>query len=292
MKMECEVIQDLLPLYVEKIASEQSAALVEEHLKECEACKRKYEEMTEKTPQIPEEEIAKVPLKKIKNNIWRRKMNAVGFAAAMVFTLLMIVYSYLTTPVYLSREEAGIKIYQEDGALLMSVSASVAGYFVEESLSDNGLHIVTVEVWTSKLEEMKKSQTTIIKISDSVEDVDTVYYTDYTEEDNLILVYGKDSYPSEGYMVLPRLALGYYDVVMLAAVVGLGILFLIFRRKKCGIWMRNLWLVPVCYLLSQFILSIDTVTYSMQRDFKMIVLVGAGLYVAILFGIGMWKDRV
>lgn len=292
MKMECEVIQDLLPLYVEKIASEQSEALVEEHLKECEACKRKYEEMTEKTPQIPEEEIAKVPLKRIKNNIWRRKMNAVGFAAAMVFTLLMIVYSYLTTPVYLSREEAGIKIYQEDGALLMSVSASVAGYFVEESLSDNGLHIVTVEVWTSKLEEMKKSQTTIIKISDSVEDVDTVYYTDYTEEDNLILVYGKDPYPSEGYIVLPRLALGYYDVVMLAAVVGLGILFLIFHRKKCGIWMRNLWLVPVCYLLSQFILSIDTVTYSMQRDFKMIVLVGAGLYGAILFGIGMWKDRV
>lgn len=292
MKMECEVIQDLLPLYVEKIASEQSAVLVEEHLKECEACQKSYEEMIEKTPQISEEETVKVPLEKIKNNIRRRKINAVGFAAALVFTLLMTVYSYLTTPIYLSMEEAGIRVYEENDALFMSVSAPVEGYYVEEALGDNGQRLATVEVWSSSLEEMKKDKTTIVKISDSAEDVDAVYYTDYTKEDNLILVYGKEAYLSDGGVVLPRLALGFYDVVMLAAAVGLGILFFIFRRKKCGVWIRNLWLVPVCYLLSQLLLSIDTVTYSMQRDFKMIVLVGAGLYGVILFGIRMWNDRV
>lgn len=39
MKMQCNVIQDLLPLYHDRICSTESRALVEEHLKECEACK-------------------------------------------------------------------------------------------------------------------------------------------------------------------------------------------------------------------------------------------------------------
>ena len=40
MKMDCSIIKDLLPLYEEKLCSPQSNALVEEHLKECAACRR------------------------------------------------------------------------------------------------------------------------------------------------------------------------------------------------------------------------------------------------------------
>ena len=39
MKLDCEVIRDLLPLYAEHMASPASTALVEEHLQECEACR-------------------------------------------------------------------------------------------------------------------------------------------------------------------------------------------------------------------------------------------------------------
>ena len=39
MKISCEVIQDLLPLYVDQICSEHSKCLVEEHLRECEKCR-------------------------------------------------------------------------------------------------------------------------------------------------------------------------------------------------------------------------------------------------------------
>ena len=34
----CEVIKDLLPLYVDDICSEKSKRLIEEHLAECEEC--------------------------------------------------------------------------------------------------------------------------------------------------------------------------------------------------------------------------------------------------------------
>jgi len=39
MNMKCEVIRDLLPLYVDGVASEESRALIEEHLKTCEGCR-------------------------------------------------------------------------------------------------------------------------------------------------------------------------------------------------------------------------------------------------------------
>ena len=38
MNMTCDVIRDLLPLYADEVCSEASAALVEEHLCECESC--------------------------------------------------------------------------------------------------------------------------------------------------------------------------------------------------------------------------------------------------------------
>ena len=40
MRNECNIVRDLLPLYAEDIASADSRAFVEEHLAECEACRR------------------------------------------------------------------------------------------------------------------------------------------------------------------------------------------------------------------------------------------------------------
>lgn len=39
MKMSCEIIEDLLPLYADNVCSEQSRQAVEAHLRECSACR-------------------------------------------------------------------------------------------------------------------------------------------------------------------------------------------------------------------------------------------------------------
>ena len=54
MKLECDVIRDLLPLYAEKLASPASSALVEQHLAECEACRAELEQMEKPVPVQPE----------------------------------------------------------------------------------------------------------------------------------------------------------------------------------------------------------------------------------------------
>lgn len=47
--MKCNVIKDLLPLYVDDCCSEESSQLVQEHLKGCEDCQRAYNTMSRKS---------------------------------------------------------------------------------------------------------------------------------------------------------------------------------------------------------------------------------------------------
>ena len=70
-ELDCEIIQDLLPLYEENYCSEQSKILVEEHLKECKVCQEKLENFRKEisTTMIQEdidEKIIKKGMRKIK----------------------------------------------------------------------------------------------------------------------------------------------------------------------------------------------------------------------------------
>ncbi len=44
--MDCNVIRDLLPLYIDGCCSEESGGLVKEHLARCPGCKKVYDSMT------------------------------------------------------------------------------------------------------------------------------------------------------------------------------------------------------------------------------------------------------
>jgi predicted anti-sigma-YlaC factor YlaD len=42
MKKDCEIVNDLLPLYIDDVCSKSSRGLVEEHLKNCKNCKKSF----------------------------------------------------------------------------------------------------------------------------------------------------------------------------------------------------------------------------------------------------------
>lgn len=86
MNMKCEVIRDLLPLYVDGVASEESRALIEEHLNTCESCREYCRLLQEEPPEVPVAEYADetASLKKIKRRIHRNQvllaLVIIGFA--------------------------------------------------------------------------------------------------------------------------------------------------------------------------------------------------------------------
>ena len=69
MKVSCDVIQDLLPLYTDQAASADTVALVEEHLASCPACR---EELGRLGTALPAEPEGVEPLRRFKRR-WRRR---------------------------------------------------------------------------------------------------------------------------------------------------------------------------------------------------------------------------
>ena len=70
--MKCEIIQDLLPSYIEKLTSLHSNEEIEKHLQTCESCLQSYNEMTAtanlNVPIVDKEEVNKLNyFKKVKS---------------------------------------------------------------------------------------------------------------------------------------------------------------------------------------------------------------------------------
>ena len=55
MNYNCEMIRDLLPLYVDQVCSPASAAAVEAHVRECNACASLLGEMSTADPLLDKE---------------------------------------------------------------------------------------------------------------------------------------------------------------------------------------------------------------------------------------------
>ena len=87
MKLSCKVIEDMLPIYYDGLCSEESAALVEEHLKECPHCSHILAELrSEITTPKKNVDDAK-PLKKIQKSY--KKMKTLWLIAVVVILLLI-----------------------------------------------------------------------------------------------------------------------------------------------------------------------------------------------------------
>ncbi|MDE7280569.1 MAG: zf-HC2 domain-containing protein, partial [Ruminiclostridium sp.] len=91
MKISCEIIKDLLPLYNDGVCSNESAELISEHLKECSECTAELERLREEIPlsllKSEEKEII---------GAYRRKVlkNALLFGLCfIVFPLINVFYA-------------------------------------------------------------------------------------------------------------------------------------------------------------------------------------------------------
>lgn len=89
MKLDCEVIKDLLPLYHDGVCSAQSGHLVEEHLEQCPGCQAALEAMDGDLEVDLGDE--RKPLEKISREVKKGKRRAWMKGVATVLALVMLV---------------------------------------------------------------------------------------------------------------------------------------------------------------------------------------------------------
>ena len=77
-KLSCEIVQDLLPSYIDQLTAKGTTEAVTEHLSECEACRAVYRSMTNNEPPMAEQKEIDY-LKKVRNS--RRRIRNVAIIA-------------------------------------------------------------------------------------------------------------------------------------------------------------------------------------------------------------------
>ncbi len=88
--MDCNVIRDLIPLYIDDCCSKESANIVKEHIDRCPQCKELYENMKTSSDIAP---TASVPATLSKINDWR--------ASVLQSVLLFVSFAIITIGVAL-----------------------------------------------------------------------------------------------------------------------------------------------------------------------------------------------
>ena len=127
MKVTCKVIQDLLPLYVDGVCSPDTAALVEEHLKDCEACQEAYHALKEAPAPTPgdgadkDAAVAK-GLRKVKKGL-RKKRILIGVFATLGGLLVSFGLGLFVTcyPFYAPVEDTIKGVSVTDGELTVHI---------------------------------------------------------------------------------------------------------------------------------------------------------------------------
>lgn len=83
---ECDIVQDLLPLYYDDACSFASKRAVEQHLKSCEKCKKTYEALADTTI----DKVMKYESEKILERHAKKERNMAYMAGVVIALLLMV----------------------------------------------------------------------------------------------------------------------------------------------------------------------------------------------------------
>ncbi len=126
MNIPCEVIKDLLPLYMEDMASGESAKLVEAHLSSCDECKQELEDM--KAVRVIPVQTDPETLRRLKTAIVKRRLFTAFTAVMVVFSLFFGFYKFLYADVWIPGEAAIQRVEQDpDGKLTIYTNNAVHG---------------------------------------------------------------------------------------------------------------------------------------------------------------------
>lgn len=181
MKVSCDIIKDLLPLYAENLTSQASNEMVDDHLCECDACTRQLG-ILKKAAQIPVE-VSTGALKRVEDTIRRRRILAVLTALMFVVTLFMGGALLLDARIYLTAEQAVSSVeLRDDGSVFIEFTNYVIG---SGSTMDSDTKNIGFLAWSNlrKLLFSSKERISYEQWRAVNENVDSVFRAELTEED-------------------------------------------------------------------------------------------------------------
>ena len=267
-----------MPLYADNIVSEDTKELVEEHLLNCNDCKKELSllksDLETPTAVITEKDDIAF-LKKIGLDIKKKRVYTAILSATISAIVLILSFAYLTAPEYIPyTPSAEIVSVEENNGMVM---LSFVGEY-ELTQREQGIYDVSIyhTAW-NEITGATKSQT--ITVNPNHEEVSTIYYVSNGGQEDQV-IYGKNPNSNGGVITLPRLFLNYYMTIDIVLILALVVCLLIFRRReKVRVVIVKILLAPVSYFISHVMITgFNATSYAATRDFYLILILIIPIY--------------
>lgn len=294
-KINCEIIEDVMPLYVDYLASKSTREMVDTHLKECENCRKKMQKMQQNV--IVPMEMETEPIKKIQKKIQKKNQMIAFISGFIILILAILAVIHLNSPILIDNYEDAVNVKEsKDGKISLVLSERVKGYSLTEMNGEEGAEgVYSLSCWDTKWNQLFASeQEREINISDK--NITQIYYyspkTLNEQQDALIYDDGTNIIKNNGIITLPRLVLYYY--LFFAGILSvIGIFISIMLRKKDKKYIsQKITLYPVCYFISSFvILCTRNDIYNAEYYFSGIMILSIVVYMLMYYVMNccIWK---
>ena len=296
MKNECNIVRDLLPLYVEDMVSEDTESFVKEHLKDCPGCRAELEKLQEPVEVQFKPDINAAPLKHLKKALLMKKVQTILCTAAILLALMLAVISLLTAPEYFEYTPDLVTTSEsETGDVTLSFGNRVTNYKIQQIDDlDECNTVYHLEAWTSAWDKMfKKPGVRAVTVSPAGDKPLLIYFTQHINESSgntSLCLYGEAAPNNGGWVALPGLSMGYWLIINIVLFIILGVVWFSVRKKEhIRRWVEPLLLIPIAYGLGHLcVLGFRTVSYSEWRDFQLILAIGILFYCAMLLALNIF----
>lgn len=120
MKYDCDIVKDLMPLYIDELLSENSKIFVKDHIDSCEACRKYYEKLSKEVRIPSSKDLRKADLKALeylKATLSKKIMKRV---LGVVLVIGFFVVSFIFATRYeIPVDPSRVEFYEKDDYLMM-----------------------------------------------------------------------------------------------------------------------------------------------------------------------------
>lgn len=192
-EINCNIIKDILPLYVDGVVSDDTKEMVEKHLDCCEECKKELELMKQEISIPPEKEASLI--RNFKKKLRNKKLIISGLSIMLTGLIMLGIFAFIFHyDRIIPYTEQLIKIETQDDGMLVSHYYGVSYYSVSAT------HPITLEIdgkeknviflyYTETLAQSHKrklinqrenrDEREFIFPLDKKENVDAIYYAEF-----------------------------------------------------------------------------------------------------------------
>ena len=292
MNNKCNLIRDILPLYVEDMVSTDTREFVSEHLEHCEACRAAFEHMQKPADIIPYTDI--VPLKRIKKELFIKRLQTVFLTAILACVIVTVLFGILTSPTFFPYSDDLFHVNSgTDGSITIAFDNKVTGYSCMKEFNDE-TEIYQINAWTTTWDiySSNRGKQNMVIPSDRETNIQIFYAQNDGSED--VLIYGTNDNAYQDTVTLPRqIFLPYFMLAFLVLVILAALRLLLKNKQAIIVWIDRAILFPISYMAAHLCTKgINFMSYSSQRDFCVIILVAMLFYFAMLTAKSLYKAKI